>query len=64
MNKENQTYTILMVIGILSILSGIYGLYNGSPFESYFFGIFIGLSIIGVAYYNRMEQKKKQNEDE
>ena len=62
MNKIRQTNRIVMVIGVLSILFSGYSAYIGRPFNDYFHGLFIGISLFGVAYINNRALKNKGEE--
>lgn len=54
MTKSVKTF--LIVIGVLSILSGAYLAYSGSNFSEYFSGIFIGVVLIGSVLLNMKEK--------
>jgi uncharacterized membrane protein len=43
--------TIIITIGALSVLSGIYLAFTGSEFAEYFSGIFLGVVLIGSALF-------------
>jgi len=49
--------TILIVIGALSIISGIYLAIDGSDFTTYFSGMFLGIVLIGSATFFNDESK-------
>lgn len=51
---------LIIIIGALAILAGMYLALNGADWEDYFLGIFIGITLIGTAYYQGLRQKKKQ----
>jgi uncharacterized membrane protein len=51
--------TLIIAIGTLSIISGIYLVISGSDFSEYFSGIFIGVALIGSAFF----YKDKDNTD-
>jgi uncharacterized membrane protein HdeD (DUF308 family) len=42
---------LIIIIGILSLISGIYLAVNGSDFSEYFSGIFIGVILIGSIFF-------------
>ncbi len=63
MDKVQQTNKIVMVIGSISILFSSYSAFSGKPLNDYFFGLLIGVTLLGSAYYNNHEWKKKQNEN-
>lgn len=48
---DKKTRIPLLVIGFLSLISGVYLAVTGSDFTDYFFGIFIGLTLIGSVYF-------------
>jgi uncharacterized membrane protein HdeD (DUF308 family) len=50
---------LIIAIGTLSIISGIYLAISGSDFSEYFSGIFIGVALIGSALF----YKEKDNAD-
>ncbi|MEZ4951376.1 MAG: hypothetical protein R2879_15205 [Saprospiraceae bacterium] len=39
------------MIGIITLVFGLYRLFNGDNFEEYFYGIFLGITLIGTAWY-------------
>ena len=41
---------IAMVLGLISILLGIYQIVNGSEFSVYFFSLFVGVTLAGVGF--------------
>lgn len=43
--------TIILIIGALSLLSGIFLAFTGSDFIEYFSGIFLGIVLIGTVYF-------------
>lgn len=48
--------TLILVIGILSILSGVFLALTGSDFLEYFLGIFAGVALlIGVVSFSKEE---------
>ena len=49
-----------MVIGIVSIAFGLYGIFKGKTFEDYFFSLFIGITLFGIGYINAKEWKNKE----
>ncbi|MGB7393252.1 MAG: hypothetical protein WA913_02545 [Pricia sp.] len=59
---DKKTRILLIVIGILSTLASIYGIFTekDSPFN--YFGIFIGLSLIGVVFFDKRESDKNENQ--
>lgn len=61
MRKIQQTNRIVMVIGAISILFSGYSAYIGQPFNEYFFGLIIGISLFGVAYLNNRALKKNKD---
>jgi uncharacterized membrane protein len=42
---------LLLTLGALSFLSGIFLALNGSDFTEYFLGIFIGIVLIGSVFF-------------
>lgn len=52
-----------MVIGAISILFSGYSAYIGQPFNEYFFGLIIGISLFGVAFLNNRALKKNKDSE-
>ena len=44
---------LIVAIGCLSLISGVYSAYIGSDFSEYFTGIFIGVTLIGTALLSK-----------
>lgn len=42
---------LIIIIGVLSIISGVYLAFSGAEFSKYFSGIFIGATLIGSAFF-------------
>lgn len=65
MKKIKQVNIMIMVIGSLSIISGVYLAFKGQPFQEYYFSILIGVSLFGTAYYNnqKVNNEKKETTD-
>ena len=59
MKKVQSVNLIVMIIGSIAIILGIYNLSTGGAFQDYFFEIFIGITLFGTAYFNNNEWKKK-----
>lgn len=53
MNKS--TKTVLVVIGLLSLLAGIFEYLNNDDPTRSLFGVFIGVSIIGTVFMMKKE---------
>jgi ribose/xylose/arabinose/galactoside ABC-type transport system permease subunit len=47
--------TLIMVIGALSILAGIFQVFTGAEFSSYFSSLFIGVVLIGSVFLYKDE---------
>lgn len=62
MSNIQKTHRIVMVIGALSILFSTYSAISGTPFKDYFFGLLIGIILIGVAYSNSRDWKKDEED--
>ncbi|MDF1697601.1 MAG: hypothetical protein P1U56_17280 [Saprospiraceae bacterium] len=62
MNNVETINKIVMVIGILGIISGIIMAVKGSTFQDYFYGLFIGFTLLGTAYYNNKKWKESNQE--
>jgi uncharacterized membrane protein HdeD (DUF308 family) len=52
---------IVLVIGIIALVFGLYRLFKGDNFEEYFYGIFLGITLIGTAWY-RTDKKTRTDE--
>jgi len=52
MKKDSKVGAFLMGIGSVSIFAGIYLAVSGAPFEEYFFSIFIGITLVGLIWFN------------
>jgi len=50
---------ILLVIGLLGIASGIYGIISGQEFINYSIGLICGSGLLLGAYNIHQEEKKK-----
>jgi len=48
----DQTNIVIIIIGILGIITGIYLAISGSLFIEYFSSLFLGITLIGSAYIN------------
>ena len=58
--KNLQTVNVIaMIIGLVGIGFGIYGLIAGSEFQNYFSNLFIGITLFGTAYINQQSKKEK-----
>lgn len=53
MNRKAKTF--IVSIGVLSTVSGVYLAISGAEFSAYFYGIFIGITLIGSAIVFREE---------
>jgi len=58
---KKPVYLFLIIIGILSIISSVYLAFTGAEFEQYFFGIFIGFTLVGVTYFNNKRKQEEKN---
>jgi len=56
----NNLKKFIVTIGVLSIMSSVYLAFVGSDFVEYFFGLFIGISLIGSVFFT--DQKVKSDE--
>ncbi|MCB0701503.1 MAG: hypothetical protein R2863_06615 [Candidatus Kapaibacterium sp.] len=43
---------IAMVLGLISIVLGIYQVISGSEFSVYFFSLFVGVTLAGIGFIN------------
>ena len=55
---KGSTKKLVIGIGILSILSGVYALFSNGDTSEIMFGIFIGASLIGSVYFNQYSQSE------
>ena len=53
---------LILIIGAISLISGIYLAITGSDFNEFFFGILIGVSLIGSAIYYKDEYTSNNND--
>jgi uncharacterized membrane protein len=51
---------LIIIIGSLSILSGLFLVYRGSDFSEYFSGILLGIVLVGSALFYKEETEKKE----
>jgi hypothetical protein len=49
-----------MIIGAIGIIAGIYPAFTGGEFQDYIWVLFIGITLVGTAYYNNKEWKKER----
>ncbi len=66
MIMDKKTRVLLVVIGIISILTGTYGYMTKAESPVNFSAIFIGLALIGTVYFNYKgvdQSDKKRNGD-
>lgn len=59
--KEKQMHIMIMVIGALSIIFGIYAIIAGDAFKNQIHSIFLGASLfgVGILYYRKIVNKKE-----
>ncbi|MCB0735500.1 MAG: hypothetical protein H6608_12390 [Flavobacteriales bacterium] len=55
MKKSTVTFWLLNIIGALAIFASIFSYSNGQSFNSYFWGGFCGLVLIGTSSINRKQ---------
>lgn len=53
-------YKVILVVGTLSIAAGIYQAVSGRPFGDYGWDIFLGVTLIGAAFFSKDSTKKEQ----
>ncbi len=51
---------VILIIGSLTILVGIYSAYTGSEFSTYFPSIFLGMALLGTVYFSLGNDGNKQ----
>ena len=54
------SFWLIMIIGALAIFSSIFLYRDGHDFNSYFWGGFCGLVLIGTAWNNQKQEQKKE----
>ncbi|MFK7948025.1 MAG: hypothetical protein AB8G11_10560 [Saprospiraceae bacterium] len=62
MKNRNSVKFIVTIIGSLSIISGLFLAIKGESFNDAFYGIFLGITLIGTAYYYDKNQKQLNEE--
>lgn len=60
-NKIEKANLAAMIIGGISVLFGLYGLFQGSDLGDTSFSLFIGATLLGTAYFNHVAQHKNKN---
>ena len=50
---------LILVIGILSTISGIFLAFSGKEFSECFLGIFIGVTLVSTVIYSHKEELLK-----
>ena len=58
--KEKQMHVMIMVIGVLSTIFGIYEIVKGDAFKDQMHSMVLGISLfgVGVVYYRKLVNKK------
>ena len=56
---KKSTKILIIGIGILSILSGIYSIFNEGEMFDILIGLFIGASLIGSVYFDQYGKSNK-----
>jgi len=59
---QKSTKNIVIIIGILGILSGVYSIYTGGEMFDILIGIFIGASLIGSVYFDLNGNHNSEND--
>jgi uncharacterized membrane protein len=54
---------LIIAIGILSVLSGVYLAFTGAAFNAYFFGMFSGIVLVGSAFLLKAKEDTTQDDD-
>jgi hypothetical protein len=62
MNK--QTASLIIGIGIASVLAGIYGAVRSEELLDALSGVFIGASLIGVVIFERNKKDKNEKQQQ
>lgn len=59
MNKNNDKLKkVVITIGVLSVLSGIYFILQGGTFMESYWSVFLGAVLIGSAYTIKQKEEK------
>ncbi|WP_439131867.1 hypothetical protein [Polaribacter sp.] len=56
---KKVTYYLLMSLGALAIIAGIYQMFSGKNLSIYYYSILIGIVLMGTTYFNHHEKNKK-----
>ncbi len=56
---KKVTYYVLMGIGALAIITGIYQMFTGKNLSIYYYSILIGIVLMGTTYFNHHQKNKK-----
>lgn len=59
---DKKTYLIIVIIGGISILFGIYNMINSGESYTSFSGVFLGIVLVGSAYFSYSKSKEKGDE--
>lgn len=59
---QKSTKNVVIGIGILSILSGVCGIFTNGKMFDILIGIFIGASLIGSVYFDITGNHKSEND--
>ncbi|MEL6823286.1 MAG: hypothetical protein AAFP70_16115 [Calditrichota bacterium] len=57
MKKDSKVGAFLIGIGSVTILAGIYQVVSGAPFDEYFFSFFIGITLVGLVWFNDADEE-------
>ena len=53
MKKLDMTMKVVLIIGFISLIVGVYSAVSGSKFNEYLFPLFIGASLIGSIFLEK-----------
>ena len=51
MKKLDMTKKVVLIIGVISLIVGVYSAVNGDELNEYLFPFFIGASLIGSIFF-------------
>jgi uncharacterized membrane protein HdeD (DUF308 family) len=62
MNKTRSALIIVLIIGALSIVLGLVQLFAPEPSMDHFFSLFIGVTLVGTAFFQLRKKDSKDKE--
>ncbi len=61
MKKVSSVHVVLYVIGFLTVATGLFALFTNPSSDNYLYALFIGVSLIGSAYYDSKNSSIKSS---